>query len=207
MKDNQRASVAFELLTQVLQRKSQVRRVSFEPQKADPGSLQHSLKAQLLHFGGFCDGRCRLGKGPKVLACVPDVRRRYGEVGQLSELLEMSFLRVEPRFGSFEQDIHERRRLILEAPLQGGVRELRILNGVDDAPSFFHSLCAHGKGARVSRQRVQAKNSTRDYAKSAEGSRGELGQIVARDVLDDLAPAAGPRAIGKRERNADDQIA
>src|SRR6266446_5728662 len=113
MKDDQRASVAFELFTQVLQRKTQVRRVSFELEKADPGSLQHSLKAQLPHFGGFCDCRCRLinlrgqgadfcdggrfrlGEGPKVLARVPDFRRRYGGASRLSEFFEMSFLRVE----------------------------------------------------------------------------------------------------------------
>ena len=49
----------------------------------------------------------------------------------------MSFLRVESHFGSFEQNIHERRRLIFEASLQCSVGELRILNGLDDAAGFF----------------------------------------------------------------------
>jgi len=40
--------------------------------------------------------RFRLGKGPKVLQSVPDVRRRYGEVGQLSE--------AEVRIGYSEED-------------------------------------------------------------------------------------------------------
>src|SRR6266478_364431 len=54
---------------------------------------------------------------------------------------------------------------------------------------------------------MQPKNCASDHAESAKSPRGELGQIVARDVFDDLAPAAGQRAIGKRERNANNQIA
>ena len=54
---------------------------------------------------------------------------------------------------------------------------------------------------------MQAKNGAGDHAESAEGAGGQLGQIVASDVLDDFAATAGKRAIRQCERDADDQVA
>ena len=59
----------------------------------------------------------------------------------------------------------------------------------------------------MARERVQAKNRARDDAESAESSSGELRKIVAGDVFYDFAAAAGERAIGKRERHANNEVA
>src|SRR5689334_10055833 len=54
---------------------------------------------------------------------------------------------------------------------------------------------------------MKAEDSTRDYTESAEGAGDQFRQVVAGHVLDDLATAAGERAIGQRDGDADDEVA
>ncbi len=46
-----------------------------------------------------------------------------------------------------------------------------------------------------------------DDAQSAQGAREELGEVVAGDVLDDLAAGLGDRPVGQDDGDADDQVA
>ena len=51
------------------------------------------------------------------------------------------------------------------------------------------------------------KDGAGDDAERAERAGGQFRQIVARNVLDDFAAAAGQRAVGQGQRHADDQVA
>ena len=54
---------------------------------------------------------------------------------------------------------------------------------------------------------MEAEHRLRDDRERAERSRGELRQVVARDVLDHLAAALRERAVGQCQRDPDDQVA
>ena len=54
---------------------------------------------------------------------------------------------------------------------------------------------------------MQAEGDFRDDAECAEGAGEELGEIVAGDVLDDLAAASRDGAVGEDDGHAEDEIA
>ncbi len=54
---------------------------------------------------------------------------------------------------------------------------------------------------------MKSKDGARDYRERPESAGDELGKIVARDIFYDFAAAGSERAIGKCERDADDQVA
>src|SRR5215470_12970837 len=54
---------------------------------------------------------------------------------------------------------------------------------------------------------MEAKNGASDDAKSSESSGNEFGEIVAGDVFDDFAAAAGECPVGQSEGDADDEVA
>src|ERR1700741_3936370 len=91
--------------------------------------------------------------------------------------------------------------------LQEGVGELRILNSENEFLRFLGIWVRNGKRARVERKWMQAEDRAGDDAKSAEGAGDELGKIVASDVFDDFAAAAGERAVGESDGDADDEVA
>ncbi len=54
---------------------------------------------------------------------------------------------------------------------------------------------------------MQTEGDLCDDAECAEGAGEELGEIVAGDVLDDLAAAASDGAIGENDGHAEDEVA
>src|ERR1700719_2691053 len=82
-----------------------------------------------------------------------------------------------------------------------------ILDGKDDALHFFESAAGDGKRLRVSREGMQAKKSARNDGERAIRPGDEFRQIVPRHIFYNFAAAGSERAIGKRKRDADDQVA
>ena len=65
---------------------------------------------------------------------------------------------------------------------------------------------ADGGGAR-GRERMQAHRHLDDRAERAERAREQLGEVIARHVLDHLAAALRERAVGERDAHADHEVA
>ena len=66
---------------------------------------------------------------------------------------------------------------------------------------------ARGEVERAGRKRMQAEGDLCDDAECAEGAGEKFGEIVAGDVLDDLAAAARDGAVGEDDGHAEDEIA
>ena len=54
---------------------------------------------------------------------------------------------------------------------------------------------------------MQAKAGARDQGEAALGTADEAREVVARDVLDDLATGVCDRPVGEHERHAEDEVA
>ena len=63
------------------------------------------------------------------------------------------------------------------------------------------------RGGGRGRQRVQPHGQLDDQPERPERAGEQLGEVVARDVLDHLAAALRERAVGQRHAHADDQVA
>ena len=127
---------------------------------------------------------------------VPD--RRLG-LRASDECLGRCDLRLHRALGSFEQRRHttgvediERARLQLRCEKRAGHRS-RVLRLDDDR-------------ARRLRQRVQTEADARDEGEPSFGSADESPEVVARDVLHDLAAGIRDRAVGENERRAEDEV-
>ena len=57
------------------------------------------------------------------------------------------------------------------------------------------------------RQRMKAEAGARDEREAALGTADEAREVVARDVLDDLAARVRDRSVGEHERHAEDEVA
>ena len=128
---------------------------------------------------------------------VPD--RRLGLRGS-DESLGRFDLRLHRAVGSFEQRRHptgvediEGARLQLRCEKRTG-HGGRIVRLDDDR-------------ARRLRQRVQTEADARDEGEPALGSADESPEVVARDVLHDLAAGIRDRAVGENERRAEHEVA
>src|SRR5258708_28262341 len=54
---------------------------------------------------------------------------------------------------------------------------------------------------------MKAEDGAGEEAERAKGASDEFGEVVASNVLDDFAAAGGERAVGKSDRDADDEVA
>jgi hypothetical protein len=68
-------------------------------------------------------------------------------------------------------------------------------------------VAAAQRGDRARRERVQPDGDADDQPQRPERPREQLGEVVARDVLDHLAARAGERPVRQRDRRADDEVA
>src|SRR5580704_4671842 len=82
-----------------------------------------------------------------------------------------------------------------------------ILHGKDDALHFFKSASGDRKRLRVSREGMQAEKGPRNDGERAVRASDKFRQVVPRHIFYDFAAAGSERAVGKRERDADDQVA
>ncbi len=158
--------------------------------------------------GDFCHGdRSGIGGVPELLRCGPDCGRSVGDGCGTNEFAQLGFLRGDSCFRALEENVNDGFSVLRDARLEGGVSEFGILHGEDDALHLFKSAAGDGERLRVSRQRMEAEDGARDDRERAESAGDEFGEIVTCDIFDDFAAAGGERAIGKSERDADDQVA
>jgi hypothetical protein len=79
------------------------------------------------------------------------------------------------------------------------------------APSAGWSISTadgpHRDGLPRPRQRMQPEGDLGDHPERAEAAHEELAEVVARDVLHDLAARLGHDAVGPDERDPDEQVA
>ena len=130
-------------------------------------------------------------------ALVPD--RRLGLRGS-DESLGRFDLRLNRAVGSFEQ----RRHATGVEDIEGARLQLRCEKR---ASHGGHVLRLDHDRARRLRQRVQTEAHARDEGEEAFGSADESPEVVARDVLHDLAARIRDRAVGENERSRRDEVA
>ncbi len=119
----------------------------------------------------------------------------------------MRFLGADAGFGGFEENVGARLRAGSGTNLQRCVRKLRILNHEDVILHCCEFFISERESFGTTRKRMEAEDGAGDDAEGAESAGGELGEIIAGDVLDDFAAAACEGAVGESERDADDKVA
>ncbi len=225
VEDDKGAAHFFEVGAQADERALQVFGGAFEAQPAKTRGVDERFPADMTGAGGaveefddvreirgesgdFGDGDFgRVGERPDLLTGVPSVRGSFRYFRGLAESAQLRGLRVEAGFRAFKENVRGRRSFIGKMRLQRSVREFGILQSEDEIAGGERLRRGDGKRARMVRDRMEAKDSAGDDAKSAESAGDEFGEVVAGDVFDDFAAAARERAIGKRDGDADDEVA
>ena len=116
------------------------------------------------------------------------------------ELARCAELELDRRGAAFE---HHRQ------PLVGHVERARHERRAEDRLPLGLSVARNGRDERRSRvgQRVQAQAGTADDAQRAARAAEELAEVVAGDVLHDLAARARDEPVAEHDRHAEQEIA